>query len=230
MFVTGRHRAIVEDAIRHWNLPSPDFVIGDVGTSIYQIKDGQWHTLEAWQDQIGVDWANVSRAELADQFAGFDALTLQEPEKQGRYKLSYYAPADLDVAPLRTELLEQLADRGIKAQVVWSVDETKPIGLLDILPASADKLQALRFLIAHLGVDEQSVMFAGDSGNDLPILTSGLQAVLVANAHETVHASLADYDDAHKCNLYLARGGFEGMNGNYAAGILEGLAHFGFAV
>jgi hypothetical protein len=27
-------------------------------------------------------------------------------------------------------------------------------------------------------------------------------------------------------SLYLASGGFRGLNGNYAAGILEGLAHF----
>ncbi|MFZ4666042.1 MAG: haloacid dehalogenase, partial [Prochlorotrichaceae cyanobacterium] len=26
--------------------------------------------------------------------------------------------------------------------------------------------------------------------------------------------------------LYLARGGFLGMNGNYSAGILEGIAHY----
>jgi hypothetical protein len=27
-------------------------------------------------------------------------------------------------------------------------------------------------------------------------------------------------------HLYLARGGFLGMNGNYSAGILEGIGHF----
>jgi hypothetical protein len=27
-------------------------------------------------------------------------------------------------------------------------------------------------------------------------------------------------------HLYVAKGGYQGMNGNYSAGILEGLAHF----
>ncbi|MFW6342910.1 MAG: haloacid dehalogenase, partial [Halothiobacillaceae bacterium] len=27
-------------------------------------------------------------------------------------------------------------------------------------------------------------------------------------------------------NLYLARGGLRGMNGNYAAGVIEGVAHY----
>ena len=36
-FVSGRHRELVEDAIEEFSLPQPDFVIGDVGTSIYHV-------------------------------------------------------------------------------------------------------------------------------------------------------------------------------------------------
>jgi hypothetical protein len=30
----------------------------------------------------------------------------------------------------------------------------------------------------------------------------------------------------HSAQLYIARGGYNGMNGNYSAGILEGIAHY----
>jgi hypothetical protein len=30
----------------------------------------------------------------------------------------------------------------------------------------------------------------------------------------------------YSARLYIARGGFRGMNGNYSAGILEGIAHY----
>jgi hypothetical protein len=33
-------------------------------------------------------------------------------------------------------------------------------------------------------------------------------------------------ESGHRDTLYLAQGSFLGMNGNYAAGVLEGLAHF----
>ena len=78
------------------------------------------------------------------------------------------------------------------------------------------------------GYDESRVVFAGDSGNDLPALTSGLQAVLVANANEEVRQEAVREVTALgiSAKLYLAQGDFLGMNGNYSAGVLEGLAHF----
>ena len=35
-YVTGRHLALVEKAIANYVLPRPDFVIADVGTSLYE--------------------------------------------------------------------------------------------------------------------------------------------------------------------------------------------------
>jgi hypothetical protein len=52
--------------------------------------------------------------------------------------------------------------------------------------------------------------------------------VLVANAHSSVRDKAREMAEiaGHSQRLYLARGGYLGMNGNYSAGILEGLAHF----
>ncbi|MCG8427652.1 MAG: haloacid dehalogenase, partial [Chromatiales bacterium] len=71
-------------------------------------------------------------------------------------------------------------------------------------------------------------LFAGDSGNDLPALSSEIPAVLVANASPSVATEAVDAakEAGNQKSLYLAKGGLFGMNGNYSAGILEGLAHF----
>ncbi len=76
--------------------------------------------------------------------------------------------------------------------------------------------------------DEGDTVFAGDSGNDLPALTSGLQAVLVHNARADVREEALSALKAKGMakRLYLAQGEFLGMNGNYAGGVLEGLTHF----
>jgi hypothetical protein len=78
------------------------------------------------------------------------------------------------------------------------------------------------------GFSEKHTVFAGDSGNDLPALTSGLQAVLVKNAADYVRHEAREMvtENGFEDMLYFARGGFLGMNGNYCAGVLEGLAHF----
>jgi hypothetical protein len=75
---------------------------------------------------------------------------------------------------------------------------------------------------------EDRTIFAGDSGNDLDVLTSGLQAILVKNAMDEVRKEAIEMlSDKHMIHrLYLPRGNFGGMNGNYAAGVMEGLVHF----
>jgi Sucrose-6F-phosphate phosphohydrolase len=83
-------------------------------------------------------------------------------------------------------------------------------------------------MMERKGFSEQITVFAGDSGNDLPVLTSGMQAVLVRNATDEVRCEAVNAVRAKGCEhrLYLAHGGFLGMNGNYSAGVLEGAAHF----
>ena len=72
------------------------------------------------------------------------------------------------------------------------------------------------------------MVFCGDSGNDIEVLVSPIRAVLVANAQPQVREEAVRLAAAggHSDRLYIANGGFLGMNGNYSAGILEGIEHF----
>ena len=227
-YVTGRHRALVEQAISDYGLPLPDYVIGDVGTSIYRVSDGAWTQVSDWQEIIGADWGGAERAGIAALFGDLPELRLQESSKQNRYKLSYYTRADLDQGSLVARMRERLAPTGVNASLVWSIDEAAGLGLLDVLPAGATKYHAVVFLMGLTGHDESTTLFAGDSGNDLEVLASPIPSVLVANGHPAVRAEaqrLAE-SQGHPERLYEASGGWEGMNGNYSAGILEGVAHF----
>jgi hypothetical protein len=78
-------------------------------------------------------------------------------------------------------------------------------------------------MMQQQGFLHENTVFAGDSGNDLDVLLSDIPAVLVANADAEVRSLAAG---AHKDTLYIARGDYLGMNGNYSAGILEGVAHY----
>lgn len=227
-YVSGRDRYLLESAIDEFALPTPDFAIGDVGTTIYRIDEGEWHAWRAWSDEIATDWAGNDRATLAGILRDIPDIELQEPEKQNTHKLSYYAPADLDGDALAERIRDRLADAGVRSSVIWSIDEMRDVGLVDVLPAGATKVHAIRFLKERLHVPDGRTVFAGDSGNDLPVLTSGLQAIVVANARDEVKqaAIRATAERGLENCLYVARGGLLGMNGNYAAGILEGIVHF----
>ena len=60
------------------------------------------------------------------------------------------------------------------------------------------------------------------------MLASSIPAILVANSTPEVQAEALHRAAAsrHGASLYIARGDFAGMNGNYSAGILEGIAHY----
>lgn len=227
-YVSGRHRELLLEAIADYDIPMPDFAIGDVGTTIYEIEGSRWQPSAHWSQKLGENWQGRTSAELHELFTDIRFLTLQEQEKQNTHKLSYYTPEAIDREGLFALLNERLAALGLEASLVWSVDEMAHVGLLDILPRAADKLQAIRFLMADKGFSDKYAVFAGDSGNDISVLTSGMQGILVRNARDEVRQEIERYLAAtdQLDRLYLARGGFAGMNGNYAAGVIEGFCHF----
>lgn len=228
-YVSGRHQALVEEAIAEWGLPVPDFVIGDVGTTIYRVgADHAWGRLENWERRIGVDWAGRSRADLHALLRDLNALRPQEDRKQNRLKLSYYLPPGQDTSALSAVIRQRLEGAGVRARLVFSIDDIENVGLLDVLPARASKRHAIEALMAELRFDARHTVFCGDSGNDMEVLVSPIPAVLVANGRAEVRdlACRLAAEASTSGRLYVAQGGFLGMNGNYAGGMLEGIAHY----
>lgn len=224
-YVSGRSRKLLEEALADYLLPEPSYAVGDVGSTIFTVEEGRWLLLDSWHEEIAPDWGGRTRDDLERLIGEVAGLELQEPAQQARYKLSYYGDLDRDREKLLAPLRRALADAGVDASVIWSVDESNGTGLVDVLPASATKRHAVEFLAERLSIPEERLVYAGDSGNDLPVLTSGLQAVLVANARAEVRDE-ARREAEDPSRLYLAQGGFHGLNGNYCSGVLEGLAHF----
>ncbi len=227
-YVTGRRLELVEEALAEYALPRPDFVLADVGTTLHLARGGGWERSRAWSERLARDWGGRRAADVAPLLRGDPALELQEPAAQGEFKLSFFASLDVDAPALLDRAHAALAEAGLRSAVVHSVDEAAGRGLVDVLPACGTKLGALEFLLADRGLAPADVVFCGDSGNDLEVLVSHLPSVLVANADEAVRARALHEarERGHEANLYAARGGLLGMNGNYAAGILEGWVHY----
>ena len=78
------------------------------------------------------------------------------------------------------------------------------------------------------GFDLLHTVFCGDSGNDMEVLISPIPSVLVANSRAEVKRLARELATEAKTEeyLYVAEGGVLGMNGNYSAGMLEGIAHY----
>ncbi len=65
------------------------------------------------------------------------------------------------------------------------------IGYLEILPKAASKGNALRFLCQHLSVPVENSYAAGDSENDIAMLSAAAKSYAMANGDETVKSSAA---------------------------------------
>jgi hydroxymethylpyrimidine pyrophosphatase-like HAD family hydrolase len=115
-----------------------------------------------------------------------------------------------------------IEQKGGNMVVVPSIDHVKNIGLIDILPASATKEHALRFLVNLLGIPNDSVLYCGDTGNDIHPLTSGFPAVLVGNAKDELREEVREVAKKRGTleTVYFAKK-------PYAEGILEAMEHFG---
>jgi HAD superfamily hydrolase (TIGR01484 family) len=228
VFVSGRDRALIESAMSNYRLPRPALAVADVGSSIYDLRDSDWRPVDAWRDRIGGDWRGHDGSSLASFLAPIRTLRAQERRKQGRYKLSYYVPLHAHRPSLEQAIFQRLDEHRVTASLIWSVDEPAGVGLLDVVPPTATKLHAVRFVCDLLDMPLSGTVYAGDSGNDLPVLISDIPSVLVANAMPEVarEATAGAAREGNTDALYVARGGALGMNGNYSAGILEGVLHY----
>ncbi len=139
--------------------------------------------------------------------AGLDFVELQEEDARRRYKLSYYMEDDPEML---AEVHRRLHEARLRSHVVYSHGQ-----FLDILPLRASKGKAVRYLSNKWGIPLTNIMVCGDSGNDLEMLRGETCGVVVGNYSK----ELEPLKGLRK--LYFSKQ-------EYAAGIIDGIAHYGF--
>ena len=194
IFVTGRDPGFIRDLCAG-GVPWPEYVVGDVGTTIARVEDGDLHPIEVLEDEIAEAWADSGervRATLSDH----PGLTVQPTDF--RYRVSY----DMDPDRFTRDSITAVEEMGLD----WILSDNR---FFDVLPKGVSKGPSLKRLVAHLGVAPNRVLAAGDTLNDLSMLECGLPAVAVGGSETALVERVEPL--AH---VYIARG-------IGAAGILE---------
>lgn len=205
---SGRFVESIIESVENTDLPTPDIVIGGVGTDIRPLNPAlrdhpsRGPALTQWRDALGgIAWGDRVR-DLIHPLAGIEPQPLHN---QSHHKASFYA-YDAPAALLDT-VQQTLAANRIDASIVYSSKRD-----LDVLPKGINKAAASRHVAQTLGLPTTHVMVSGDSGNDRAMLTCGYRAIVVANA-------LPELDDLQGPDVYRAKQPF-------ADGVIEGLNHW----
>ena len=213
-FVTGRYLFLAKHGASVFRLARPDWWVCNVGTEIYH-QDGTPDSV--WLRRLGPE---LDRNALSLALQAIPKMAPQEGRKQGPHKFSWYYPEPASWA-LQLEILECIRAVREDLQLVGSVEESSGRALLDILPAAAGKAKAVAYLAEQHGVPPHRTFFAGDSGNDLDVVLSGVRGLLVGNTPEALKERARRLAAERKgAELYCAEA-------YYGDGILEGLRYYG---
>jgi sucrose-phosphate synthase len=202
-FATGRNLELAIEAIDQFNLPKPDIIISSVGSEIHYlsseiIKDKGWANFLRWR------WKKDS---VIERLSKVPWLELQEEKAQREFKVSYnYKDSQYNLEELKAALSKQWH----QVNIITSHGK-----YLDVLPKRASKGQALIFICRKWSIPLDLVFAAGDSGNDMEMFRGMVKGIIVGNKSGELKEVVSND------NLYLSR--------QYAAaGITEGLTHYGF--
>ncbi len=204
VYSTGRSLTSYRQLCSTVSLLPPDMLITAVGTEIYEGNGAHLNT--QWSNQLIQNWDRTLVQEIAGQFM---ALEPQPDPEQRPFKVSYFLDAAI-APPIIAELSDALQSQGLCCQLIYSGGKD-----LDILPQNADKGKAMQFVQAQFEISDTHTIACGDSGNDIALFGQN-RGIIVGNAQPELlnwhHQNPAPHH-------YLA-------TAHFAAGILEGLAHF----
>ncbi|MFH1741259.1 MAG: HAD-IIB family hydrolase, partial [bacterium] len=200
---TGRSLESTLEILQKWIVPIPDVLITSVGSEINYGADLQAD--RDWDKHIHHQWEPNRIRECVDALSG---MILQPEENQREHKISYFV--DSENGPSRREIVRQMRKNRLHVNVIFSHQQ-----YCDFLPERASKGLAIWYLANKWGIAMERILVAGDSGNDEGMLRTHAKAVVVGNYSSELEI-LRELP-----GVYFAEA-------HYAAGIIEGLHHYGF--
>jgi sucrose-phosphate synthase len=199
---TGRSLELTIEAMTEYDIPVPDILICSVGTEIYYGPDLRMD--KGWQQHISDKW---KPEQIKATLQELDFLSSQEAEGQRAHKISYYME---DKPDYLAEVHRRLWEEKLPCEVIYSHGQ-----FLDILPKRASKGKAIKYLKYKYEFPSSKVMVAGDSGNDEDMIRGNDNGLVVGNHSEELEKLRG------KARIYFS-------SKTYAAGIIDGLVHYGF--
>jgi len=203
---SGRYLDMVVEVLDEYKIEDLDVVISSVGAEIYYGRE--LDPDKGWASHLRNKW-RPERVREALEALPF--LTMQKDlNTQRDFKISYDLDSDVPSEEALPQIYDALGRSGVPHTVIFSHGV-----FVDVLPLRASKGKAVRFLSNKWNIPLENIATAGDSGNDVDMLRGRTSGIAVGN-----YAEELDFLRGVDARVYFAKA-------EYAAGIIEGLEHYG---
>lgn len=198
IFVTGRDPKFIGELCRDHGVPWPDYAVGDVGTTIATVSpETGVEPIEHLEQEISARWGDAGDR-IRARLDGHPGLSLQPTDF--RYRVSY----DIDSDRFDASAWDIVLDMGFQPLISDN-------RFFDVLPDGVSKGPSLRRLVSYLDIQQDRVLCAGDTLNDLSMLECGLPAVAVGNSEPDLISRVAHLEHLHMAQAHGAAGILEAI-------------------
>ncbi|MEG4589165.1 HAD-IIB family hydrolase [Microcoleus sp. MOSTC5] len=172
VYVTGREL----DRIRKLfdeepNIPKPEYIIGDVGTTI--VHGETFEPISVLQDWVAQTWGNANEQvkELLENEPGIELQSVN-PD----YRVSYYYEPE----SFQPSTIQKVIDAGF--DTILSYDMRLNYHYFDVMPKGISKGPTLLKFLAEINFNPDDTITCGDTLNDLSLFETGLKGIAVSNS------------------------------------------------
>lgn len=198
-YVTGRSLEAVLPLLADPTLPQPDYIIADVGATL--VHGDSLQPIQQLQSVVDARWPGETQvASVIEPFG------LERQDVPQARRCSYFCTPEQAANPALREIADELG-----CDLLYSAEL-----YLDFLPKGVNKGSSLQALADWLELSHDQVLAAGDTLNDLSMLSASFHGVCVGQSETALLEAIAN----HSRTLHASRPG--------CGGILEAFAHFGF--
>lgn len=198
-YVTGRSLEAVLPLLADPTLPQPDYIIADVGATL--VHGDSLQPIQPLQSVVDARWPGETQVASAIEPFGLERQDVPQARR-----CSYFCTPEQAANPQLRKVADELG-----CDLLYSAEL-----YLDFLPKGVNKGSSLHALADWLELDHDQVLAAGDTLNDLSMLSASFHGVCVGQSE----AALLEATRSHSRTLHASRPG--------CGGILEAFAHFGF--
>lgn len=198
-YVTGRSLEAVLPLLADPTLPQPDYIIADVGATL--VHGDSLQPIQPLQSVVDARWPGESQVASAIEPFGLERQDVPQARR-----CSYFCTPEQAANPQLRKAADELG-----CDLLYSAEL-----YLDFLPKGVNKGSSLQALADWLELEHDQVLAAGDTLNDLSMLSASFHGVCVGQSE----TALLEATRSHSRTLHASRPG--------CGGILEAFVHFGF--